>query len=171
MNCKAWSSLTLLGALALAPAAFAADYSLADGALKFSAPDTWPALMEKLDGPRQFVALQVKDPGDTHALARITVTVQQVDGVAGFQKFLDDGTAHARKLPGYVADRTPGDSSSLRYSATENREKNAYTEVYAYRSGLAIQVRCIRPAAAAADWRATFDAGCRSIVGAAVKAP
>jgi hypothetical protein len=68
-------------------------------------------------------------------------------------------------LPGYVADRTQG-SSSLRYTASENSEKNAYTEVYAYRSNLAIQVRCIRPATTAADWRATFDAGCQSIVSA-----
>ncbi|MDE2272414.1 MAG: hypothetical protein KGJ94_10605 [Xanthomonadaceae bacterium] len=165
MKNKARLFLILLGASALAPAASAADYSLANGAVKFSAPDAWPMLMEKPDGPRQFVALQVKDPADTNALARITVTVEQVDGVAGFQKFLDDSTARARKLPGYVADRTLG-SSSLRYTASENGEKNAYTEVYAYRSNLAIQVRCIRPSMAAADWRATFDAGCQSIVSA-----
>jgi hypothetical protein len=41
--------------------------------------------------------------------------------------------------------------------------------VYAFRSNLAIQVRCIRPASAPADWQATFDAGCRSIVGAVEK--
>ncbi|HET7162703.1 MAG TPA: hypothetical protein VFI32_08560 [Rhodanobacteraceae bacterium] len=171
MNRNAASLLMLFGACALAigPAAFAADYSLANGAVKFSATDAWPMLMEKLDGPRQFVALQVKDPGDANALARITVTAEQVDGVQGFQKFLDDGTARARKLPGYVADTALGGSSSLRYTATENHEKNAYTEVYAYRSNLAIQVRCIRPAAAPADWRATFDAGCRSIVAAVEK--
>ncbi len=165
MKRKARLFLMLLGASALAPAAFAADYSLSSGAVAFSAPDAWPMLMEKLDGPRQFVALQVKDPDNTNALARITVTVQQVDGVMGFQKFFNDGATRARKLPGYVADRTQG-SSSLRYTASENGEKNAYTEVYAYRSNLAIQVRCIRPATAAGDWRATFDAGCQSIVSA-----
>jgi len=171
MNRNTGSLLALFGAcaLAIAPAAFAADYSLASGAVKFSAPDAWPMLMEKLDGPRQFVALQVKNPGDTNALARITVTTEQVDGVQGFQKFLNDGTARARKLPGYMATTSLGDSSSLRYTATENREKNAYTEVYAYRSNLAIQVRCIRPAAAAAAWGSTFDAGCQSIVAAVEK--
>src|SRR5690348_618076 len=171
MNRNTGSLLALFGAcaLAIAPAAFAADYSLASGAVKFSAPDAWPMLMEKLDGPRQFVALQVKNPGDTNALARITVTTEQVDGVQGFQKFLNDGTARARKLPGYMATTSLGDSSSLRYTATENREKNAYTEVYAYRSNLAIQVRCIRPAAAAAAWSSTFDAGCQSIVAAVEK--
>lgn len=165
MKNKARFFLMLIGAFALAPVAFAADYSLANGAVTFSAPDAWPMLMEKPDGPRQFVALQVKDPGNTNALARITVTVEQVDGVTGFQKFLNDGTARARKLPGYVADRTLGNSSLL-YTASENGEKNAYTEVYAYRTNLAIQIRCIRPATAAADWQATFDAGCKSIVSA-----
>lgn len=159
-------------ALACAPAAFAADYSLANGAVKFSATDAWPMLMEKLDGPRQFIALQVKTPNDANALARITVTAEQVDGVAGFQKFVNDGTDRARKLPGYAAINSVGNnSSSLRYTATENHEKNAYTEVYAFRSNLAIQVRCIRPDSAPPDWRATFDAGCQAIVTAVEKAP
>jgi hypothetical protein len=171
MNRNTSSLLALVGAcaLAIAPAAFAADYSLANGAVKFSAPDAWPMLMEKLDGPRQFVALQVKNPDAANALARITVTTEQVDGVQGFQKFLGDGTARARKLPGYMATTSPGDASSLRYTATENLEKNTYAEVYAYRSNLAIQVRCIRPAAATAAWSSTFDAGCRSIVDAVEK--
>ncbi len=165
MNRNRSTMLVLLGACALmvASAALAADYSLANGAVKFSAPDTWPMLMEKLDGRRQFIALQVKDAGDANALARITVTVEQVDGVQGFQEFLHDGTMRAHKLPGYAATNTPGNNSSLRYTATENHEKNAYDEVYAYRPNLAIQVRCIRPAKAPADWRATFDAGCKAI--------
>ena len=166
MNRNIRSMLVLLGActLAISPATFSADYSLASGAVKFSAPDAWPTLMEKQDGSRQFVALQVKDPSNTNVLARITVTTEQVNGVQGFQQFLDAGTARARKLPGYAADKTIGSSSSLRYSATENHEKIAYTETYAYRSNVAIQVRCIRPADAPADWRNTFDAGCQSIV-------
>jgi hypothetical protein len=168
MNRKKGSMLALLvlagaSALAITPA-FAADYSLANGAVRFSAPDAWPVLMEKQDGARQFVALQVKDPSNNHALARITVTTEQVDGVQGFQTFLKTGTEHARKLPGYAAANTPGSTSSLRYTATENHENNAYDEHYAYRSNLAIQVRCVRPANAPADWRSTFDAGCQSIV-------
>ncbi|HEU0276716.1 MAG TPA: hypothetical protein VFQ95_02675 [Rhodanobacteraceae bacterium] len=155
---------TLALAFALAPAASAADYSLANGAVKFSAPDSWPMLMEKLDGQRQFVALQVRDPGRTDALARITVTVEQVDGVAGFQKFLAASTERAHKLQGYTADRTPGTASAMRYTATENRVVNAYSESYSYRNNLALQIRCIRPVSAPPDWIATFDAGCQSVV-------
>ncbi|HEX7348057.1 MAG TPA: hypothetical protein VF264_00210 [Rhodanobacteraceae bacterium] len=162
-------ALTLFGMCAVAPAAFAADYSLASGTVKFSAPDGWPMLMEKLDGPRQFVALQIKDPDNAAALARITVTTEQVDGVQGFQQFIADGTARARKLPGYVANTSVANSSSLRYTASENNLKNAYTEVYAYRAKTAIQVRCIRPATAPSDWIATFDAGCQSIAASVEK--
>ncbi len=158
-------------ALALAPAAGAADYSLANGAVKFSAPDAWPMLMEKLDGARQFVALQVKDPDNTRALARITVTVERVDGVRGFQEFLNAGTARARKLPGYAAHSGSGSMSSLRYTASENGIRNAYSETYAFRANLAIQVRCIRPVNAPPGWQATFDAGCKSVVTAVEKAP
>lgn len=164
MTYRPWFAPLLAGALALAPAAFAADYTLANGAVKFSAPDAWTMLIEKLDGPRQFVALQVHDPADANALARITVTAEQVDGLQGFQKFLDAGTGRARKLPGYMAEASPADPSSLHYTASENGGKNAYSEVYTYRSNLAIQVRCIRPNGATGDWRATFDAGCRAIV-------
>lgn len=156
-------------AVAVAPAAMAADYSLANGAVQFSAPDAWPMLMEKLEGTDEFVALQVKTPHNAGALARITVAVQRVDGLQGFQRFLNAGTARARKLTGYAAVDAPGTTSSLRYTAIENHQKNAYSEHYAYRANLGIQVRCIRPARAPADWVATFDAGCKAIVTAVEK--
>ncbi len=175
MNRRPTSLLVLGTALALAfavaPGTLAADYALANGAVKFPAPDAWPMLMEKLDGQRQFVALQVKDPGNSAVLARITVTVEQVDGVAGFQKFLGAGAERARKLPGYTTERAPGAASAMRYTATENRITNAYSETYAYRDNLALQIRCIRPTSAPADWIATFDAGCQSVVTAVEKAP
>lgn len=163
--------LALLAACALAPAAAAAGYSLSDGAVKFSAPDAWPVLMEKPEGTRQFVALQVKDPANTDALARITVTTERVDGISGFQTFFQAGAERARKLPGYMAAAAMGGGSALRYTADENHAKTAYTEVYAYRANVAIQVRCIRPASAPADWTATFDAGCRSVIAAVEQAP
>ncbi|HEX7348921.1 MAG TPA: hypothetical protein VF264_04650 [Rhodanobacteraceae bacterium] len=173
MNRIPCSTLALVGALvlAVAPAALAAEYSLSNGAVKFAAPDNWPMLMEKLDGPHEFVALQIKDPDNTAALARITVTTEQVDGVPGFQAFLNAGTARARKLPGYEANTSMGNSSALRYTASENGIKTAYSETYTYRSNLAIQVRCIRPVVAAPDWISTFDAGCQTIAHAAGRAP
>ena len=154
-------------ALALAPGAWAADYSLAGGAVQFSAPAAWPMLMEKLNGPRQFVALQVKSPQNPGVLARVTVTTEQVDGTAGFSQFLSQGTARARKLPGYQNQAGIGAAAGLHYTATENHHSNAYAEYYAFRHNqIAVQVRCFRPEEAPADWRATFDAGCKAIVAA-----
>jgi hypothetical protein len=147
------------------PAVLAADYSLAGGAVKFSAPDAWPMIMEKEDGPRQFVVLQVKNPspGGNETLARIAVTVERVDDLQAFQQFLNDNMARARKLPGYQVDHSQAVASSLRYAATENNHKNTYVEHYAYRDHQGIQVRCVRPADATGSWSATFDAGCKAI--------
>jgi hypothetical protein len=153
----------LLIMLCLSPlAAHAADYTLDDGAVKFSAPDAWTPLMEKHDGDPQFLALQVPGGGAGGTLARITVTTQHVGDAQGYQQFLDDEVAKARRLPGYTGG-AGGNVPKRRYSALENKQKNDYVEYYAYRAGLGIQVRCVRPAAAPAAWISTFDAGCEAI--------
>lgn len=152
-----------IAAFTVVPAALAADYSLANGMVKFSAPDAWPVLMDSRDGPHQFIALQVKTPDNGDSLARITVRAEQVAGLQGFQQFLDHGTERARKLPGYTVESAQGATTGMRYTAIENHAKNHYVENYFYRSNLGIQVRCVRPADAPADWRATFDASCKAI--------
>lgn len=152
-------------ALCVAPLlAHAADYSLDDGQVHFSAPDAWTSLMEKHDGDPQFLALQVREPGAApDTLARITVTTQHVSDAQAFQQFVNAGIAKSRHLPDYRADDAHPVPSGRRYTAQENKQKTAYLEYYYYRNGLAIQVRCIRPDAAAAQWASTFDAGCSAI--------
>ena len=149
--------------LCLAPlSAYAADYSLDDGAVKFSVPDDWTPLMEKHDGDPQFMALQVPGAGADALLARITVTTRHVADAQAYQQFLDEEVAKARRLPGYTGG-AGGNLPMRRYTALENKQKHDYVEYYAYRNGLGIQVRCIRPASAAAAWASTFDAGCSDI--------
>ncbi|HJU07689.1 MAG TPA: hypothetical protein VJ727_04330 [Rhodanobacteraceae bacterium] len=149
--------------LCLSPiVAHAADYALDGGVVKFSAPDAWTPLMEKHDGDPQFLALQVPGGGAANALARITVTTQHVADAQAYQQFLDDQVAKARRLPGYTGG-TAGNVPKRRYSALENKQKNDYVEYYAYRDGLGIQVRCVRPAVAPAAWISTFDAGCEAV--------
>lgn len=149
--------------LCLAPLfAYAADYSLDDSAVKFSAPDDWTPLMEKHDGDPQFLALQVPGASAGAVLARITVTTRHVADAQDYQQFLDEEVAKARRLPGYTGG-AGGNVPMRRYSALENKQKHDYVEYYAYRSGLGIQVRCVRPASAAAAWASTFDAGCSAI--------
>lgn len=158
-------ALCVLGSAPLV--AHAADYSLDNGQVQFSAPDAWLPIMEKHDGDPQFIALQVTAPdASPNTLARITVTTQHAGDAQAFQQFVDAGIAKARRLPGYRADDSRPVPSGRRYTAMENKEKTAYLEYYFYRSDIGIQVRCVRPEGAQAQWSATFDAGCSSIASA-----
>lgn len=159
---KARLLLAILCALGAPLAADAADYTLEGGAVHFAAPDAWTVLMQKTDGEPQFLALQVPGAGAGSTLARITVTTQRAPDAQTYQQFLDNQTARARRLPGYSGE-TSGDVPVRKYTALENKLKHDYVEYYAYRNGLAIQVRCIRPATAATSWASTFDAGCVAI--------
>ncbi|MBS0432057.1 MAG: hypothetical protein JSS21_06585 [Proteobacteria bacterium] len=152
--------LCALGAMPLA--AHATDYTLDDGAVQFSAPDAWTPLMEKHDGDPQFLALQVPGAGAEGTLARITVTTQHVADAQAFDQFMSEQVAKARRLPGYTGGAS-NDAPARKYSALENKQRNDYAEYYAYRNGLGLQVRCIRPQSAPAAWASTFDAGCSAI--------
>lgn len=164
---KLRSTMILAAIVTVSLAAHAADYSLDEGVVHFAAPDAWPVLMEKQDGDPQFLAFQVRDPasnGDT--LARVTVSTQHAPDAAAFQQFVNEGLAKARRLPGYLSRGQDGGDAAMRYTATENKQKTTYLERYYYRNGIAIQVRCVRPAAGSAQWSATFDAGCEAIADA-----
>lgn len=142
----------------------AADYSLDAGQVHFSAPDAWTPIMEKNDGDPQFLALHVAEPdAPPDTLARITVTTQHADDAHAFQQFVNDNVAKARRLTEYRSNDSHPLRSGRRYTATENKQKTAYTELYFFRDGIAIQVRCVRPDAAPPAWAATFDAGCSAI--------
>jgi hypothetical protein len=152
-------------AMSVAPLiAHAADYSLDDGKVHFSAPDAWTALMEKHDGEPQFIALRINEPGaPPDTLARITVTTQHAGDAQAFQQFVKANVAKARRLTEYRSNDAHPVPSGRRYTATENKQKTDYTEYYYFRDGIAIQVRCVRPETATAAWAATFDAGCSAI--------
>jgi hypothetical protein len=154
-----------LCALCAAPLiAHAADYSLDDGQVHFSAPDAWTPIMEKHDGEPQFIALRINEPdAPPDTLARITVTTQHANGAQAFQQFVNTNVAKAHRLTEYRSNDSHPIPSGRRYTATENKQKTDYTEYYYYRDGIAIQVRCVRPAAAQAQWAATFDAGCSAM--------
>jgi hypothetical protein len=161
-----------LCALCVGPlAAHAADYSLDDGQVHFSAPDAWTPIMEKHDGEPQFLALRVSEPdASPDTLPRITVTTQHASDAQAFQQFVNSNVAKARRLTEYRSNDSHPIPSGRRYTATENKQKTDYTEYYYYRNGIAIQVRCVRPEAAQAQWAATFDAGCSAIAKAVATA-
>ncbi|AGG88371.1 MULTISPECIES: hypothetical protein [Rhodanobacter] len=150
----------------LAGGARAADVSMADGSVHFSTPDNWLGIMETQGDPEARV-FQVPDPSPTgkNSLARVTVTVKQVADVNGFNQYRSEATAKAMALPGYKAAAVPPGPNSNVYSAQENGTAFSYTEHYWFKSGHAIQLRCVRPSQtqAGADWKAAFDKGCDAI--------
>lgn len=165
-------TLMTIAALAVSfaalPPARATDYQIGDGVVHFAAPDAWTVLMEKRDGDPQFLAFQVPDPGaPAGSLARITVSTQHAGDARTFQQFVNDGITKSRRLPDFHPDDEHPVVSGRRYTAMENKQKTAYLEYYYFRNGVAIQVRCVRPADANARWGSTFDAGCSAIANAA----
>ncbi|MCE5232656.1 MAG: hypothetical protein ABFC67_01340 [Mizugakiibacter sp.] len=157
---------TLVLALAL-PAAYAGDYALADGGVRFSAPSDWNAIMEKTEGDPQFIAFQVRDPSPSAAdsLARVTVSARRIANDDAFAQYVRDQLAHAKGLSGYQPAAGAPAANRSDYSATESKVRYSYSERYYHKGMLAVQLRCVRPAASQAGpaWAAAFDRGCDDV--------
>ena len=156
----------LFAACTLTGSVHAAEVSMADGSITFSTPDSWLAIMQTQGDPEAQV-FQVPDPSPTgkSSLARITVTVKHVPDISSFHQFMAEATAKGLVLPGYkMVPAPPGPNSNL-YTAQENGVQFNYTEHYWFKSGYAIQLRCIRPSQsqAGAPWKADFDKGCAAL--------
>lgn len=158
--------IALTATVLLAGRVHATDVSMADGSVTFSTPDNWLGIMETQGDPEARV-FQVPDPSPTgkNSLARVTVTVKQVDDVNSFNQYRSEATAKAMTLPGYKAAALPPGPNSNIYIAQENATEFSYTEHYWFKNGHAIQLRCVRPSQtqAGAAWKAEFDKGCDAI--------
>ncbi|MGA0587528.1 hypothetical protein ACO2Q2_10435 [Dyella sp. KRB-257] len=161
----------LAAALLITGPAFAADVSMAGGAVTFTTPDNWLGIMETQGDPEVRV-FQVPDPSPTasNTLARVTVTVKQVGDIGGYRRYVSEANAKAQALPGYQPIRGVSNSNGPNdylYTAKESGETIAYVEHYWFRDGRAIQLRCLRPAStqAGAAWQAAFDQGCQAVAG------
>ena len=151
---------------ALTGGVHAAEVSMAGGAITFTTPNSWLAIMQTQGDPEAQV-FQVPDPSPTgkSSLARVTVTVTQVPDISSFQQFIAEATAKALVLPGYkIVPAPPGPNSNL-YTAQESGVQFSYTEHYWFKRGYAIQLRCVRPSQSQAGnaWKADFDKGCASL--------
>lgn len=152
--------------LATSASAAAADYTLADGKVKFSTPDDWRRIMQTQGDP-EVMAFQVPDPSPTaqNTLARVTVSSTHVADIGDFQQYVSTATAKARTLPGYRLDAAHSGATWSSYAAQESGEAQTYFERYYFHNGVAVQLRCVRPAAsqAGAAWTAAFDKGCAAV--------
>lgn len=158
-------TIALSGVLAFA-GVHAAEVGMAGGAVSFTTPDTWLGIMETTGDPEARV-FQVPDPSPTgkSALARVTVTVKHVNGAADFRQYINAAATRAAALPSYKGEPPAADATRLSYDAQESGVAAVYTEQYWLKGGLAIQLRCVRPAQseAGAAWKAAFDKGCAGI--------
>lgn len=146
--------------------ALATSYTLGSGSVHFSAPDSWPMIMEQLQGDPQFIAFQAPDasPSGKRVLSRATVTAQQVTDIAKFRSWVKTRTRKSHRLPGYRA----GTRQNFRrfvYHAQENGLRMHYLERYYFKNGYAVQLRCLRPQhdQSGKAWQSAFDRGCKQI--------
>jgi hypothetical protein len=150
-----------LAFLLASPIAAAADVSMAGGALHVSVPDTWVPIMQS-EGETETQVFQV--PGSNGAdatLARVSITLQQVPNLNGFQQFSGNMRSRASGLTEYAAGKATSPTENV-YTAKEGKVKLDYFERYFYSGGYAIQLRCIRPTSDA-RWNASFDKGCADV--------
>jgi hypothetical protein len=156
---------TMVITLLLGGNVHAADVSMASGSINFTTPDNWLDIMQT-DDPEVRV-FQVPDPSPTgkNSLARVTVTVKQIQDAGGFQQYMGEANAKAMALPGYKAAAVAPGPNSYVYTAQENGTQFSYIERYWLKDGHAIQLRCVRPeqTEAGAAWKAAFDKGCDGI--------
>ena len=99
------SALATLAAILLAGSTFAqtpGEYSLDQGFIKFSAPPSWPVIMQKTEGDPQFVAFQVKDPADAGSgeATRVTVETRLLNDSSNFQPMVNRDVDKAKQMPG-----------------------------------------------------------------------
>ena len=161
----ATAAMTLLSLLLVGPVQ-ATNVSMAGGAVTFHTPDSWQDIM-RTEGDPEAQVFQVPDPSPSgkNNLARVTVTVMQTPDIAGFNQYKDAAAAKAKLLPAYRASSGTSDPNEVLYSARENDSEYHYVEHYWFKSGRAIQLRCVRPAQSdsGSKWTLAFDKGCADI--------
>lgn len=166
MSLSPFRSLVLAALLLIAVPACAGDWSLAGGAVRFHAPDSWVTIMQSDNAPA-LVAFQVPDPSPTgrHTLARVSVKVVKAVGGDALKQMIEDAREHAHTLPGFKRDDTRSGSDTLVYTARENGIVQLYVEHYMLLPGHAVELRCVRPqhSAAGKAWSEHFDHGCQAI--------
>ncbi|WP_426287290.1 hypothetical protein [Luteibacter sp. E-22] len=153
-------ALLIVSVLA-SPALCAADVSMAGGDIRFPVPDHWVPIMQS-EGEKETQVFQV--PGSSAAdatLARVSIAVQKVPNLNGFQQFAGNLRSHATALPEYAPGKADSPTENV-YTAKEGAVKLDYFERYFYSKGYAIQLRCIRPSGDA-KFSAAFDKGCAEV--------
>ena len=151
-----------------APVSDGTHYTLYEGAVKFSAPSNWPAIMQKTEGTPQFIAFLVKDPADpgSDEATQVSVEAKLLNDASVFSSLVNAATDKAKQMQGYEA-RTDGTgTNALHYVALDGRQRFEFREIWYLESKILIHVRCARPLlpATTSDWAASYETGCAQVL-------
>ncbi|HET6632745.1 MAG TPA: hypothetical protein VFG73_08570 [Rhodanobacteraceae bacterium] len=158
--------LSLAAAGSAAAAQPLAQYSLNQGKVHFGVPTNWVAMMQKTSGDPQLYAFQVPNAKAPDTLTRVTVSTHQVGDMTAFAAFVKNAMAKAAQMDAYASEATPGgQSTALRFRAEEDGDKLRFREHFYYKSGLAVTLRCVSPAAipAASSWHRAYVRACDAL--------
>lgn len=143
------------------------QYALYEGAVKFSAPSSWPAIMQKTEGTPQFTAFLVKNPADQGSgeAGQVSVEAKLINDASTFPALVNAAVDKAKQSSGYEARQDSG-ADALHYVAIDGKQRYEYREAWYLASKIVIHVRCAQPllAETTPDWTASYEAGCAQIM-------
>lgn len=157
------SALLLVLASLAAPAG---HYTLAEGAVGFTAPDAWLPLMEKTEGARQFRVFRVPNPAAPQTLVRASVLTQRLQAGGDFPAFVQQTLNEARSSTGFseAEGEVPG-RNALHFQFVEDGQMQV-VRLGVYRWGeVGVVLRCQRPRDMKADaaWLADYRRDCDTL--------
>lgn len=158
--------ILLFAGLGWTAGASAANYTLADGALRFSVPDAWSAIMEKTEGTPQFRVFQVPNPQAPETLFRVSVTTRHMRAVTDFRAFVEQSQNAVRQGEGFSNLGAPvAGEHGLHYRFDEDGKVQAVHAGWFQHGLWAIELRCQRPrdARASAAWLQAWRAACADL--------
>ena len=145
-----------------------AHYALYEGAVKFSAPADWPAIMQKTEGTPQFIAFLIKDPADPGSgeASQVSVEAKLLNDASTFTALVTAATDKAKQTQGYEARADGTGANALHYVALNGKQRYEYREAWYLDSKILIHARCARALfpATTADWTTNYEAGCAQIL-------
>lgn len=143
-------------------------YALYEGAVKFSAPAGWPAIMQKTEGTPQFVAFLIKDPADPGSgeASQVSVEAKLLNDASTFAALVNAAADKAKQTPGYEAHADGSGANTLHYVALSGKQRYEFREAWYLDSKILVHVRCARALfpATTAEWAAGYEAGCAQVL-------
>lgn len=143
-------------------------YALYEGAVKFSAPSDWPAIMQKTEGTPQFVAFLIKDPADPGSgeASQVSVEAKLLNDASTFAALVNAATDKAKQTPGYEARADGSGANALHYVALNGKQRYEFREAWYLDSKILVHVRCARALfpATSAEWAAGYEGGCAQVL-------